>query len=41
MTANEPRGFRTFFIIWLTQSISTLGSSLTFFALTIWMTVTL
>ncbi len=41
MTANEPRGFRTFFIIWLTQSVSMLGSSLTFFALTIWLTVTL
>ena len=41
MTASEPRSFRTFFIIWLTQSVSMLGSSLTFFALTIWMTVTL
>src|SRR6478672_2125594 len=31
-------GFRTFVIIWVTQSISVFGSALTFFALTIWLT---
>ena len=31
-------GFRTFVIIWATQSISVFGSALTFFALTIWLT---
>ncbi|MFN8497089.1 MAG: MFS transporter [Anaerolineae bacterium] len=41
MSETPPHGFRTFIIIWVTQSISALGSSLTFFALTIWMTVTL
>ncbi len=30
-------GFRTFLIVWLTQSISAFGSQLTFFALTIWL----
>jgi len=33
-----PNGFRTFLILWITQSFSVLGSSLTFFATTIWMT---
>jgi len=31
-------GFRTFLIVWVTQSISVLGSALTFFAMTIWLT---
>src|SRR5688572_11712315 len=35
----EPpkNGFRTFLILWLTQSLSAFGSQLTFFALTIWL----
>ena len=37
-----PRhGFRTFVILWATQSLSVLGSSLSFFAITIWLTQTL
>lgn len=36
-----PNGFRTFVIIWLSQSVSVLGSALTFFATTIWLTQTL
>jgi MFS family permease len=32
-----PNGFRTFIIVWITQSISAFGSQLTFFALTIWL----
>ncbi len=32
-----PRGFRTFTIVWITQSISVFGSALTFFALNIWL----
>ncbi|MGD0005653.1 MAG: MFS transporter [Anaerolineaceae bacterium] len=33
-----PRnGFKTFLVVWVTQSISVLGSGLTFFALTIWL----
>ena len=31
-------GFRTFLIVWITQSISVIGSALTFFSLTIWLT---
>ena len=31
-------GFRTFIIVWATQSVSVLGSQLTFFATTIWLT---
>ena len=31
-------GFRTFLIVWITQSVSVFGSALTFFALTIWLT---
>lgn len=31
-----PNGFRTFLIIWLTQSLSVIGSAVTFFSLTIW-----
>lgn len=33
-----PRGFRTFVIVWLTQSLSMVGSVLAFFSLTIWIT---
>src|SRR5438046_1081146 len=35
----EPpaHGFRTFIIVWITQSVSSFGSQLTFFALTIWL----
>jgi DHA3 family macrolide efflux protein-like MFS transporter len=33
-----PNGFRTFLIVWITQSISVFGSTLTFFAITIWLT---
>ncbi len=32
-----PNGFRTFLIVWITQSISVFGSGLTVFALNIWM----
>lgn len=39
----EPpkNGWRTFLIMWLTQSVSAFGSQLTFFALTIWLAQTL
>jgi MFS family permease len=44
MTAPEytppPDGWRTFLIVWVTQSASLLGSALTLFALTVWLTVT-
>jgi MFS transporter, DHA3 family, macrolide efflux protein len=33
-----PNGWRTFLIVWVTQSISVFGSALTFFAMTIWLT---
>lgn len=36
-----PNGFRTFLIVWVTQSISVFGSALTFFSITIWLTQTL
>jgi MFS family permease len=41
--AYEPpeHGFRTFVIVWITQSISVFGSALTFFAINIWLTQTL
>ncbi len=32
-------GFRTFFIVWATQSFSAFGSQLTFFAITVWLTL--
>ncbi len=32
-----PRGFKTFFVLWLSQSLSVLGSSLSYFALNIWL----
>jgi len=31
-------GFRTFLILWITQSISVIGSALTYFSTTIWLT---
>jgi MFS transporter, DHA3 family, macrolide efflux protein len=34
-------GFRTFLIVWVTQSISSMGSVITYFALTLWMTLVL
>jgi MFS family permease len=34
-------GFRTFVIVWITQSISVFGSALTFFAMNIWLTTVL
>jgi MFS family permease len=33
-----PNGFRTFLIIWATQSVSVVGSAITYFAVTIWLT---
>lgn len=36
-----PNGFRTFVIVWFTQSISVFGTALTFFTVTIWLTQTL
>lgn len=35
-----PNGWRTFLIVWSTQSVSLLGSALTQFAITIWLTTT-
>jgi len=34
----QPRGFRTFLILWASQSFSVLGSSVAFFASVIWLT---
>ena len=34
-------GFRTFLIVWVTQSISVFGTALTFFSITIWLTLSL
>lgn len=34
-----PQGIRTFVFVWLTQSISVLGSSMTFFTITLWLSV--
>ncbi len=36
-----PYGFRTFLVVWLTQSVSVIGSNLTLFAITIWFTLAL
>ena len=36
-----PNGFRTFLVVWVTQSISVIGTALTFFAVNIWLTQTL
>ena len=33
-----PNGWRTFLIVWVTQSVSVIGSALTGFAITIWLT---
>ena len=33
-----PGGFRTFLILWASQSVSVIGSALTFFAVNIWLT---
>ncbi|HTM56842.1 MAG TPA: MFS transporter [Candidatus Udaeobacter sp.] len=33
-----PGGFRTFVILWASQSVSVIGSALTFFAVNIWLT---
>ncbi len=42
MTApTPPNGWRTFLIVWATQSISVFGTALTFFSVTIWLTQTL
>lgn len=42
MTHQPPaNGFRTFLMVWATQSVSVFGSALSFFALTIWLTQTL
>ncbi len=40
MSTYEPpeHGFRTFLIVWGTQSVSVFGSALTFFSITIWLT---
>lgn len=32
-----PNGFRTFVIVWLTQSVSAFGSALTYFGINIWL----
>ncbi len=36
-----PNGFRTFVIVWITQSVSVIGSALTLFAMNIWLMQTL
>ncbi len=36
-----PNGFRTFLIVWASQSVSVIGSALTLFALNIWLAQTL
>ena len=36
-----PNGWRTFLIVWATQSVSVFGSALTQFAITIWLTTSL
>lgn len=36
-TQAGPGGFRTFLILWLTQSVSLIGNALSFFAISIWM----
>ena len=42
-TIHEPPagGFKTFVIVWLTQSVSAVGSNLTYFAIIVWLTQTL
>src|SRR5690349_2212596 len=34
-------GFRTFLVVWISQSVSVFGSALTYFAINIWLTQTL
>jgi DHA3 family macrolide efflux protein-like MFS transporter len=42
MTYQPPaNGWRTFLLVWATQSVSVFGTMLTFFAVTIWLTQTL
>jgi DHA3 family macrolide efflux protein-like MFS transporter len=36
-----PNGWRTFLILWITQSVSVVGSALTGFAITVWLTTSL
>lgn len=38
--AVPPNGWRTFLIVWSTQALSVFGSSITWFAITIWLTQT-
>jgi DHA3 family macrolide efflux protein-like MFS transporter len=35
-----PNGWRTFLIVWFTQALSVFGSAITWFAITIWLTLT-
>jgi MFS transporter, DHA3 family, macrolide efflux protein len=37
MYAPPPNGFRTFLIVWATQSVSTIGTALTAFAVNVWL----
>lgn len=40
-TVQQPeRSFRTFLVLWVTQSVSVIGSTMMFFGLTIWLTKT-
>jgi MFS family permease len=46
LSASQPyqppaNGFRTFLILWVTQTISVMGSALTNFCITIWLTLVL
>lgn len=41
MNTSPPNGFRTFIILWLTQSFSAFGTQLTVFALNIWLATVL
>jgi len=46
LSASQPyqppaNGFRTFLILWVTQTISVMGSALTNFSITIWLTLVL
>lgn len=34
----QPTGFKTFLVLWITQSLSTMGSTMTLFVTTIWLT---
>jgi len=37
----QPNGWRTFLVVWATQSVSVLGSALTHFSIIVWLTTTL